>query len=335
MTSQDEITRTADLLKDALGAAADLMTASDSPVWGAATDVISSGDSLARIRGPQIGHAWKWLVPLTAAASVVAIALVAVFVGRPAGNTGGRTVTAAFFGPVHLVNVSAPDPAGDGQSRRPGGAQPRREDSGLRPGVRQAHRGIRLRLRPPARHHGRARYRRRHPGQTVTTADGVTYRARVVFYDPRIDIAVLDVPGLNVAPLRFSTQANPDDNAVVAGYPLDQAFTAVPARIAGVLRAEGTSIYEAGQVDREVYEIRAVVQPGDSGGPLLSPSGTVDGMVQERGVRGARHGVRADRLVHTGRRQSGRQRDGACVHPGLHPVTGPGHFCRFPLLMSP
>ena len=43
----------------------------------------------------------------------------------------------------------------------------------------------------------------------MTTADGVAYRAAVVFYDPRTDIAVLDVPGLNAAPLRFSTQANP------------------------------------------------------------------------------------------------------------------------------
>jgi hypothetical protein len=65
----------------------------------------------------------------------------------------------------------------------------------------------------------------------------------------------------------------------VAGYPLDHAFTAVPARIAAVLRAEGTNIYQTGHVDRQVYEIRAAVQPGDSGGPLLSPSGTVDGVV--------------------------------------------------------
>ena len=280
MTSQDEITRTADLLKDALGAAADLMTASDSPVWGAATDVISSGDSLARIRGPQIGHAWKWLVPLTAAASVVAIALVAVFVGRPAGNTGGRTVTAAFFGPVHLVNVSAPDP---GVTDSPGVQAARSRVVKILSSAPECGKHIEGSGFVYAPQHvitaahdiaGVTR-------QTVTTADGVTYRARVVFYDPRIDIAVLDVPGLNVAPLRFSTQANPDDNAVVAGYPLDQAFTAVPARIAGVLRAEGTSIYQAGHVNREVYEIRAVVQPGDSGGPLLSPSGTVDGMVQE------------------------------------------------------
>jgi hypothetical protein len=93
MTSQDEITRTADRLKDALGAAGDLMTAGDSTVRGAAADVISSGDGLVRIRAPHIGHAWKSLVPLTAAASVVAIALAAAFVSHPAGNTGGRTVT--------------------------------------------------------------------------------------------------------------------------------------------------------------------------------------------------------------------------------------------------
>jgi S1-C subfamily serine protease len=280
MTSQDEITRTAGRLKDALGAAADLMAVGDSTVWGAAADVISSGGSLVRIRGPQIGHAWKWLVPLTAAASVVAIALVAVLVGHPAGNTGGRTVTAAFFGPVHLVNVSAPDPAVPNSP----GAQAARSRvvkiQGTAPECDRSIEGSGFVYAP--QHvitvaHAVAGVTQ----QTVTTADGVTYRARVVFYDPRTDIAVLDVPGLNVAPLRFSTQANPDDNAVVAGYPLDRAFTAVPARIAGVLRAEGTSIYQTGHVDRQVYEIRAVVQPGDSGGPLLSPSGTVDGMVQE------------------------------------------------------
>ena len=64
MTSQDEITRTADRLKDALGAAADLMAASDSPAWGAAADVISSGDSPVRIGGPRsvtLGSGWfRW-----------------------------------------------------------------------------------------------------------------------------------------------------------------------------------------------------------------------------------------------------------------------------------
>jgi S1-C subfamily serine protease len=202
-----------------------------------------------------------------------------VFVGHQGGNAGGRTITAAFFRSVHLVNVSAPDPAVPNS-----------------PGV-QAARSRVVKILGSAPECGKKIegsgfvYASQHVitaahvvagvrGQTVTTAGGVTYRARVVFYDPQTDIAVLDVPGLNVAPLGFSTQANPGDNAVVAGYPLDQAFTAVAARIAEVLRAEGTNIYQTGHVDRQVYEIQAPVQPGDSGGPLRSPSGTVDGVVQ-------------------------------------------------------
>ena len=283
MTSQDEITRAADRLRDALGAAADVMTASGSPVWRADADVISSGDSLIRIRGPQIGHAWKWLVPLAAAASVVAIALVTVFVGHPAGNTGGRAVTAGFFGSVHLVSVPAPDPAA---LNSPGvqaarGSVVKITGSGSSPscGSRTTE-GSGFVYAPQHVITAAHDVAGMTEGQAVTTAAGVTYRATVVFYDPRADVAVLDVPGLNAAPLRFSSQASPGDNAVVAGYPLNQAFTAVPARIAGELQAEGTSIYQTGDVDRQVYEIRAL-QPGDSGGPLLSPSGTVDGVVQE------------------------------------------------------
>jgi S1-C subfamily serine protease len=265
MTSQDEITRTADRLKDALGAAADLMAA---------------GDGTVRAQDSKVRYIRWWLFPSSAVASIVAIALVALFVGHPAINTGGRTVTAAFFGPVHLVNASAPDPAVLNS-----------------PGVQAARSGV-VKITGSAPSCGEMIegsgfvYAPQHvitaahdvagitQGQTVTTAGGVAYPATVVFYDPRADIAVLDVPGLNAAALRFSPQAKPGDNAVVAGYPENRAFTAVPARIAWVLRAEGTSIYQTGHVDRQVYEIRAL-QAGDSGGPLLSPSGTVDGMVQD------------------------------------------------------
>ncbi|HWG00425.1 MAG TPA: MarP family serine protease [Trebonia sp.] len=116
-------------------------------------------------------------------------------------------------------------------------------------------------------------------GPVVTTIGGSTHHASVVFYDPQVDIAVLYVPGLNLTPLRFGGPANPGADAVVAGYPLSHPFTAVPARIGEVQRAEGPDIYQTGQVDRQIYEIRAVVEPGNSGGPLLSPSGSVDGVV--------------------------------------------------------
>jgi len=117
-------------------------------------------------------------------------------------------------------------------------------------------------------------------GQTVTTDTGSHYNATVVFYDPQIDVAILDVPGLDLPPLHFAGPANPGDNAVVAGYPLDAIdLHTVAARIGGVQDAEGPNIYETSTVTRQIYEIRAVVESGNSGGPLLSPAGTVDGVV--------------------------------------------------------
>jgi S1-C subfamily serine protease len=115
--------------------------------------------------------------------------------------------------------------------------------------------------------------------QTVTTVNGARYKATVVFYDPQVDIAVLYVPGLNLTPLQFDYQAQAGDSAVVAGYPLDEGLTAAAARIGGTQTAVGPDIYQTGTVSRQIYEISADVKPGNSGGPLLSPSGNVYGVV--------------------------------------------------------
>ena len=116
--------------------------------------------------------------------------------------------------------------------------------------------------------------------QTVTTVNGNTLSATVVYYDPQVDVAILYVPGLRATPLRFAGAANPGDNAVVAGYPLDAtSLHLVPARIGGIQNAQGPNIYQTSTVTRQIYEIRAVVKSGNSGGPLLSPQGTVDGVV--------------------------------------------------------
>ncbi len=116
--------------------------------------------------------------------------------------------------------------------------------------------------------------------QTVTTRSGRTLPATVVFYDPQVDVAVLYVPGLDLPTLTFAAQASPGAEAVVSGYPLDsQTLQDVPARIGGILNAQGPNIYQTSTVTRQIYEIRADVRSGNSGGPLLSPAGTVDGVV--------------------------------------------------------
>jgi S1-C subfamily serine protease len=116
-------------------------------------------------------------------------------------------------------------------------------------------------------------------GQTVSTADNRSFPATVVLYDPQIDIAVLDVPGLRAAPLRFAGPASDEASAIVAGYPLDHPFTAGAARLDIAESAIGPNIYQSSQVRRQIYPIRALVQPGNSGGPLLAPDGQVYGVV--------------------------------------------------------
>ena len=116
------------------------------------------------------------------------------------------------------------------------------------------------------------------PGPDVITVHG-TFASRVVLYDPKTDLAVLYVPSLNAAPLGFAPQAKIGDNAIVAGYPDDGPFNPAAARIGSIEQATSPDIYQTHTVTRQIYSIRAQVQPGNSGGPLLARSGRVYGVV--------------------------------------------------------
>jgi S1-C subfamily serine protease len=108
---------------------------------------------------------------------------------------------------------------------------------------------------------------------------GPTYRASVVLYDPERDIAVLDVPGLDAPALKFDDTGAAGDQAVVAGFPENGPFTPRAARIREQIEAQGQDIYQRHTVDRQVFSLYAVVEQGNSGGPLLTPSGEVYGVV--------------------------------------------------------
>jgi S1-C subfamily serine protease len=117
------------------------------------------------------------------------------------------------------------------------------------------------------------------PGPQVYTRFGAQFSARVVLFDPGRDIAVLDVPGLSMPALPVTGSAPFGAQAVVAGYPLDASFTVVPARVGRSELADGPDIYDRTHVTRDIYPIRALVRPGNSGGPLIAPDGQVYGMV--------------------------------------------------------
>ncbi|MBL7496244.1 MarP family serine protease [Frankia sp. CNm7] len=115
---------------------------------------------------------------------------------------------------------------------------------------------------------------------TVEVGDR-TLAAQVVVFDPERDVAVLYVPDLNRPPLRFQTEpdGHADDNAVIAGFPEDGPYRTEPARIRNRQTARAPDIYSRGSVVRDIFAVRGTVLPGNSGGPLLSPGGTVYGVV--------------------------------------------------------
>jgi S1-C subfamily serine protease len=117
-------------------------------------------------------------------------------------------------------------------------------------------------------------------GLHVFTETGREYGSvTVVLYDSDTDIAVLYVPHLSASPLQFAGPAAEDTRAVVAGYPENGALTPEAAVIGRSFAAYGPNIYDTHNVTRQIYPIKADVEPGNSGGPLLSLSGTVYGVV--------------------------------------------------------
>ncbi|MGW5076438.1 acid resistance serine protease MarP [Rhodococcus sp. NPDC004095] len=113
----------------------------------------------------------------------------------------------------------------------------------------------------------------------VDGADG-PLDATVVLFDPKVDVAVLDVPGLDAEALQFAPEpAESGSDALVLGYPGGGPFTASAARIRETLDLSGPDIYRASDVTREVYTVRGSIRQGNSGGPLVDDQGRVLGLV--------------------------------------------------------
>lgn len=104
--------------------------------------------------------------------------------------------------------------------------------------------------------------------------------ARVVVYDPGRDLAVLAVDGLTRPPLAFATEAaETGDDAIVVGYPNDGPFRPDAARIVLRQDARGPDIYNESVLVRDIYSLKGLVQPGNSGGPMIDPQGRVIGVI--------------------------------------------------------
>ena len=113
----------------------------------------------------------------------------------------------------------------------------------------------------------------------VYAANG-SHLATPIYFNPNLDFALLKVNNLNQTPLNIETNTlNNGTDGIVIGYPGGGPLTIKPAVILDEINAVGLNIYGQGSVTRSVYELKADVIPGNSGGPLIEKNGDVSGVV--------------------------------------------------------
>ena len=113
---------------------------------------------------------------------------------------------------------------------------------------------------------------------------------RIVYFDPIDDLAVIAVDDLGAAPIPVVAPLTPGTAAVVQGYPFGGPFTTVNAEVISSGSVLVPDIYGASNALRDIYALAAQVQPGNSGGPLLTADGDVAGVVFARAEADADRG---------------------------------------------
>ena len=113
----------------------------------------------------------------------------------------------------------------------------------------------------------------------VQRQNGGTQAATTVLFNPRIDVAVLRVSSTG-KPLSLDPQdVARGTKGAVLGYPGGGPLRAGQAAVRRDLNAIGRDIYGRSVVQRDVYELQAIVRPGNSGGAFMLLDGQVGGLV--------------------------------------------------------
>jgi uncharacterized membrane protein required for colicin V production len=112
-------------------------------------------------------------------------------------------------------------------------------------------------------------------GATTVQAPGdLPLDAEAVSFDPRNDVAVLRVRGLQARPLRF-VDPSPGTPVALLGYPGNGALSSEPGRIGDTARISTDDAYGHGPVSRLITSLRGRIEHGDSGGPAVDANGAV------------------------------------------------------------
>jgi S1-C subfamily serine protease len=99
--------------------------------------------------------------------------------------------------------------------------------------------------------------------------------AQPIAFDPTDDIAVLRVPELSLPSLRLQPNPPAGRSGAILGYPENGPLAVRPGRIGRTQSVLTQNAYGQGPVSRLLTPLRGLVQPGNSGGPLVDENGKV------------------------------------------------------------
>jgi len=118
----------------------------------------------------------------------------------------------------------------------------------------------------------------KHP-TVITHPKGAVLDATVVAFDPDRDVAILHVPNIDAPPLPLGTgKFGVGGVGAVFGHPLGGPLTLSPFKVGDDTSARGFDIYDQGRTTRHIFILSSDLAPGDSGGALIDPTGTVEGV---------------------------------------------------------
>jgi S1-C subfamily serine protease len=99
--------------------------------------------------------------------------------------------------------------------------------------------------------------------------------ARAIAFDPRNDVAVLRVDGLDAPALPIAGSPRPGTSAAILGFPRNGPYDVRAGRLGQTREVVSQDAYGRGPVRRTITSLRGAVRSGNSGGPMVDGRGRV------------------------------------------------------------